>query len=59
MNKKDIVPGDLWVDKTHADMTFMVVEVKEDTVDYRNIRYPDLRLTLTVKNFLEYRVKMK
>lgn len=40
-------------------MTYMVVEVKEETVDYVNIKYIDIPLSLTIKNFLDYRVKIK
>ena len=59
MNQHGITAGDLWCARTEVDNMFIVVDVSDSTVYYRPIHDLDVRLSLTIKNFLAYRVKMK
>ena len=51
--------GDLWEARTEIDRVFIVLEVKDGTVYYAPITDIDFNLSLTIKNFLQYRVKIK
>lgn len=59
MNNHGIMAGDLWCARTEVDNMFIVVDVSDSMVYYRPIYDLDVRLSLTIKNFLQYRVKMK
>ena len=51
--------GDLWESRTETDKIYIVLQVKEDTVYYSKLKDMDYILSLTIKNFLQYRVKIK
>ena len=59
MKHHGIIAGDLWCARTEQDNMFIVVDVSDNMVYYRPIYDLDVRLSLTIKNFLAYRVKMK
>ena len=59
MNNHGIMAGDLWEARTEIDRVFIVLEVKDGTVYYAPITDIDFNLSLTIKNFLQYRVKIK
>ena len=59
MNDHGIMVGDLWEARTEINRIFIVLEVKDGTVYYAPIKDMDFNLSLTIKNFLQYRVKMK
>lgn len=59
MNNHGITAGDLWVARTEVEKIFIVVDVHNDYVYYRPIHDLNVPLSLTIKNFLAYRVKMK
>lgn len=59
MNDHGIIAGDLWCARTEVDKMFIVVDVHNDYVYYASIHDLSIPLSLTIKNFLAYRVKIK
>lgn len=59
MKHHGIMAGDLWCARTEVDKMFIVVDVYNGSVYYRPIHDIENLLSLTIKNFLQYRVKIK